>query len=73
MPLSIVETALAERTLALVDLPSPSHEEGLGSSKSASNLRNAGLDEDIAWCARESVLDVVPRVMARVGASVHVA
>ena len=29
MPLSIVETALAERTLALVDLPSPSHEEGL--------------------------------------------
>src|SRR5436309_1188782 len=29
MPLSIVETALAERTLALVDLPSPSHDEGL--------------------------------------------
>jgi 2-phosphosulfolactate phosphatase len=49
-----------------------SHEEGLGASKSASNLRNAGLDADIAWCARESVLEVVPRVLARVGASVHV-
>jgi 2-phosphosulfolactate phosphatase len=50
-----------------------SHEEGLGLSKSASNLRDAGLDADIAWCARESVLDVVPRVVARIGASVHVA
>jgi len=50
-----------------------SHEEGLGSSKSASNLRNAGLDEDIAWCAQESVLDVVPRVVARRGSSVQVA
>ena len=29
MPLSPPETALAERTLALVDLPSPSHEEKL--------------------------------------------
>jgi len=29
MPLSEVETALAERTLALVDLPSPSHDEEL--------------------------------------------
>jgi succinyl-diaminopimelate desuccinylase len=29
MPLSTPETALAERTLELVDLPSPSHEEGL--------------------------------------------
>jgi 2-phosphosulfolactate phosphatase len=50
-----------------------SHAEGLGSSKSASNLRNAGLEDDIAWCARESVLDVVPRVVARLGASVQVA
>ena len=49
-----------------------SHEEGLGSSRSASNLRNAGLDDDIAWCARESVLDVVPRVVARRGSSVQV-
>ena len=50
-----------------------SHEEGLGSSKSAANLRNAGLDEDIAWCAQQSVLDVVPRVVAREAASVQVA
>jgi 2-phosphosulfolactate phosphatase len=50
-----------------------SHEEGLGASRSASNLRRAGLDDDIAWCARESVLEVVPRVVRRAGASVHVA
>jgi 2-phosphosulfolactate phosphatase len=50
-----------------------SHEDGLGSSFSAENLRNAGHDADIAWCARESVLDVVPRVVSREGASVRVA
>jgi 2-phosphosulfolactate phosphatase len=49
-----------------------SHEEGLGSSTSAANLRNAGLDEDIAWCAQESVLDVVPRIVARERSSVRV-
>ena len=37
-------------------------EDGLRSSRSARNLVAAGLDDDIAWCARESVLDVVPRV-----------
>ncbi len=50
-----------------------SHEEGLGSSKSASNLREAGLDGDITWCAQESLLEVVPRVVSRAGASVQVA
>ena len=39
-----------------------SAEDGLGASQSARNLRAAGLEEDIAWCARESVLDVVPLV-----------
>lgn len=39
-----------------------SAEDGLGASQSARNLVAAGLEEDIAWCARESVLDVVPRV-----------
>ena len=34
---------------------------GLGRSQSARNLVAAGLEGDIAWCARESVLDVVPR------------
>jgi 2-phosphosulfolactate phosphatase len=38
-----------------------SAEEGLRASQSARNLVDAGLDGDIAWCARESVLDVVPR------------
>jgi 2-phosphosulfolactate phosphatase len=41
-----------------------SAQEGLAASQSARNLLAAGLDEDIAWCARESVLDVVPRVVA---------
>jgi len=49
-----------------------SHEDGLGASRSAGNLRNAGLGEDIAWCARESVLEVVPRVAGTVGAAVQV-
>jgi phosphosulfolactate phosphohydrolase-like enzyme len=39
-----------------------SAEEGLRASQSARNLVAAGLEEDIAWCARESVLDVVPRL-----------
>ncbi len=37
-------------------------EDGLRASQSARNLLNAGLEEDIAWCARESELDVVPRL-----------
>ena len=36
--------------------------DGIAASLSARNLRDAGLDADIAWCARESVLDVVPRI-----------
>ena len=40
--------------------------EALGTSESAANLRAAALEDDIAWCARESVLDVVPRVGERV-------
>jgi 2-phosphosulfolactate phosphatase len=39
-------------------------EEGLRASQSARNLLAAGLEDDIAWCARESALDVVPRVAA---------
>ncbi|MBX5474669.1 MAG: 2-phosphosulfolactate phosphatase, partial [Thermoleophilia bacterium] len=34
---------------------------GLAASRSAANLRRHGMDADIEWCARESVLDVVPR------------
>jgi 2-phosphosulfolactate phosphatase len=50
----------------------PSHAEGLGASRSAGNLRAAGLDADIAWCARESVLDVVPRFARMVGPAAEV-
>ncbi len=38
--------------------------EGLSASQSARNLVAAGLESDIAFCARESVLDIVPRVVA---------
>ena len=46
--------------------------EGLGASWSAANLRRHGLEEDLDWCARESVLDVVPRVVRSVGAAAEV-
>jgi 2-phosphosulfolactate phosphatase len=35
--------------------------EALAASKSAANLRGAGLGEDVSWCAQESILDIVPR------------
>ena len=44
-------------------------EAGLAASQSARNLVGAGLDADIAWCARESVLDVVPRFVAMHGSA----
>jgi len=46
--------------------------EGLGSSWSAANLRGHGLEADIDWCARESVLDVVPRFARTVGTAAEV-
>jgi 2-phosphosulfolactate phosphatase len=46
---------------------------GLGASRSAANLRHHGLEDDIAWCAQESVLDVVPRFVRTVGAAAEVA
>jgi 2-phosphosulfolactate phosphatase len=45
-------------------------EQGLGASQSARNLLAAGLEEDIAWCARESVLGIVPRVAGTQGPAV---
>ena len=48
-------------------------EAGIGGGISAANIRNAQLDDDIAFCARESVLDVVPRVVARSATAVEVA
>lgn len=48
-----------------------SAEEGLRASQSARNLLAARLEDDIAWCARESVLEVVPRVAGARGAAVE--
>jgi 2-phosphosulfolactate phosphatase len=48
------------------------NEEGLGTSQSARNLHASGLDDDISWCARESVLDVVPRFSRMVGTAAEV-
>ena len=47
--------------------------EGLGASQSARNLRHHGLDADIEWCARESVLAVAPRFVRMAGAAAEVA
>jgi len=48
-----------------------SGEEGLRASQSARNLLAAGLESDIAFCARESVLTVVPRVVGLRGPAVE--
>src|SRR5579859_4861523 len=45
----------------------PDAAAGLGASQSARNLRGKGLEADIEWCARESVLDVVPRFAGNIG------
>ena len=50
----------------------PGPEEGLAASRSARNLVNAGLADDIAWCAQESVLETVPRLAGIRGAAVEV-
>jgi 2-phosphosulfolactate phosphatase len=46
----------------------PSALEGLN----ARTYGPPGLEEDIAFCARESVLDVVPRLVGRVGAAAEI-
>jgi len=48
-------------------------EAAIGSGVSAANIRNAGLDDDIPFCTRESVLDIVPRVVARSASAVEIA
>ncbi len=44
--------------------------EGIGAGVSAANIRQAELDDDIPWCAQESVLALVPRVASREGMGV---
>ena len=51
----------------------PSALEGIGAGQSAANLRATGLADDIAFCAREAVLGVVPRVVERGESAVVIA
>jgi len=51
----------------------PDAEAGLRASQSARNLEEAGLDEDIRWCARESVLETVPRFVGMRGHAAEIA
>ena len=46
--------------------------EGLGSGRSAWNLRRHGLDGDIEWCARENVLEIAPRHVGTVGPAAEI-
>jgi 2-phosphosulfolactate phosphatase len=46
-------------------------QEGLEASQSARNLIAADLAEDIAFCARESVLEIVPRISGVAGSAVE--
>ena len=64
------DSAIAAARLAAA-FPTP--EAGIGGGVSAENLRRANLDDDIPWCARESVLGVVPRAVERDPSSVVIA
>jgi 2-phosphosulfolactate phosphatase len=48
-------------------------EDGLLVSQSARNLIDVNLAEDISYCARESILPVVPRLAGAVGTGIEVA
>ena len=50
----------------------PRPEEGLRASQSARNLVEAGLDADIEWCARESVVPTVPRFAGMRGTAAEI-
>lgn len=50
----------------------PDPEAGIAGGVSAENLRRAGLADDIPFCARESVLELVPRVVARGATAVEI-
>ena len=60
------------RAAILVAQSFPNAAEGLGASRSAANLRRHGMEADVDVCARESVLDVVPRYIRRVGLAAEV-
>ena len=47
--------------------------EGLAASRSARNLEEGGVFEDVEWCARDSVCDVVPRFVGMIGPAAEIA
>jgi 2-phosphosulfolactate phosphatase len=49
-----------------------SAEEAFGLGRSAANLRENGVGEDIAWCAREDVADAVPRLASMRGSAAEI-
>jgi 2-phosphosulfolactate phosphatase len=61
----------AARAALTLSAAFPTAEAGLRASQSARNLLAAGLEDDIAWCARESVLPVVPRLTGVRGGAVE--
>lgn len=54
----------AARIAEAVAAAYPEPRAALAASADAAVLRDVGLEADIAWCARESVIDVVPRICA---------
>jgi 2-phosphosulfolactate phosphatase len=51
----------------------PDAAAGIGSGRSAWNLRRHGFESDIEWCARENTLSVVPSYRRAVGPAAEVA
>jgi 2-phosphosulfolactate phosphatase len=66
------EPADSARAAILLAQSFPSALEGLGAGRSAANLQQHGLEADVERCARENVLDVVPRYIRRVGPAAEV-
>ena len=70
----IVQLLRAERTDAAIaaELIAKAFPTALG-AMNARTYSPPGLEEDIAFCARESVLDVVPRLVGNVGPAAEIA
>jgi 2-phosphosulfolactate phosphatase len=70
----IVQLLRAERTDAAIaaELIAEAFPTALG-AMNARTYGPPGLEEDIAFCARESVLDVVPRLVGNVGPAAEIA
>ena len=49
-----------------------SAEEAFGFGRSAANLRENGVGEDIAWCTREDAADAVPRLASMRGPAAEI-